>query len=81
VGTHAARSLALGIGIGALALGPGAGVAGAGARSATSQAVPGDRALRRPGALAPGLPAGGRGRAHSRAAHAVGRLHFLIEDG
>jgi L,D-transpeptidase catalytic domain len=79
VGIHAARSLALGIGIGALAFGP-----GASAVVATSQTVPGEivlsngRTLSRwaypqTGAIVRKTP--------SRAAHAVGRLHFLTEDG
>ena len=79
-----ARSLALGLGIGALAFGPGAGAAGAASPSTAAQAPPAEvvlsngRTLSRwaypqSGAIARKTP--------SRAAHAVGRLHFLTEDG
>ena len=84
VGTRAARSLALGIGIGVLALGPAAGVAGAAAPSAKSQAVPGEVVLSNGRTLSrwayPQTAAIVR-KTPSRAAHAVGRLHFLTEDG
>jgi hypothetical protein len=81
VGTRAARSLALGIGIGALAFGPAAGVAGA---AHASQAVPGAVVLSNGRTLSrwayPQAAAIVR-TTPSRAAHAVGRLHFLTEDG
>jgi hypothetical protein len=84
VGTRAARSLALGIGIGALAFGPGAGAAGAASPSAASQAVPGAVVLSNGRTLSrwayPQAAAVVR-KTPSRAAHAVGRLHFLTEDG
>ena len=84
VGTRAARSLALGIGIGALARGPRAGVAGAETPSAKSQAVPGEVVLSDGRTLSrwayPQTAAIVR-QTPSRAAHAVGRLHFLTEDG
>ncbi len=76
---HAARALALGLGIGALALGPGAGAAGA-----ASPAPPGETALSNGRTLSrwayPQAAAIVRS-TPSRAAHAVGRLHFLTEDG
>jgi hypothetical protein len=84
VGTHAARLLALGLGIGALAFGPAAGAAGAANPPAASAAEPGEvvalsdwRTLSRwaypqAAAIVRKTP--------SRAAHAVGRLHFLTED-
>jgi lipoprotein-anchoring transpeptidase ErfK/SrfK len=84
VGTHAARKLALGLGIGALAFGPGAGAAGAAKPPAASAAEPEEIVLSngrtvsrwaypQAGAIVRKTP--------SRAARAVGRLHFLTEDG
>ena len=83
-GAHVAHSLALGLGIGALALGPGAGVAGAAKPPAASAAGPAEVVLSdgrtvsrwaypQHGAIVRKTP--------SRASHAVGRLHFLTEDG
>jgi lipoprotein-anchoring transpeptidase ErfK/SrfK len=71
VGTRAARTLALGLGIGALAFGPGAGAAGA----ANPSAAPALSRWAYPQAAAVVR------KTPSRAAHAVGRLHFLTEDG
>jgi L,D-transpeptidase catalytic domain len=83
VGTHAARWLSLGLGIGALALGPGAGASGAANPPAASGAEPGEVALSDGRTLSrwayPQAAAIVR-RTPSRAAHAVGRLHFLTED-
>ena len=84
IGIHAARKLALGLGIGALAFGPGAGVAGAAKPPVASAAEPAEVVLSngrtvsrwaypQEGAIVRKTP--------SRAARAVGRLHFLTEDG
>ena len=85
VGNHAARSLALGLGLGALAFGPGAGTAGAAAKTpAASVAEPGEVALSDGRTLSRwAYPQAGAivRKTPSRAAHAVGRLHFLTEDG
>jgi lipoprotein-anchoring transpeptidase ErfK/SrfK len=79
-----ARSLALGLGIGALAFGPGAGAAGAASPSAAAQAPPAEVVLSNGRTLSrwayPRAAAIAR-KTPSRAAHAVGRLHFLTEDG
>ena len=84
MGIHAARSLALGIGIGVLAFGPGAGAADAASASRASQAVPGAVVLSNGRTLSrwayPQTAAIAR-KTPSRAARAVGRLHFLTEDG
>jgi L,D-transpeptidase-like protein len=83
-GIHAACMLALGLGIGALALGPGAGAAGAAKPPAASAAEPVEIVLSNGRTLSrwayPQAAAIVR-KTPSRAAHAVGRLHFLTEDG
>jgi lipoprotein-anchoring transpeptidase ErfK/SrfK len=80
------HALALGLGIGALALGSGAGAAGAATPPAVpaASAPPGETVLSDGRTLSrwayPQTAAIVR-RTPSRAAHAVGRLHFLTEDG
>jgi hypothetical protein len=83
VGIHAARKLALGLGIGALAFGPGAGAAGAAKPPAASAAEPAEIALsdgRTLSRWAYPQEAVVVRKTPSRAAKAVGRLHFLTED-
>ena len=84
VGTRAARSLALGLGIGALAFGPGAFAVGASNPPAAAAAAPAEVVLSNGRTLSrwayPQAAAVVR-KTPSRAAHAVGRLHFLTEDG
>jgi hypothetical protein len=91
---HVARLLSVGLGIGALALGPGAGGAGAAGSSAapSAQAVPGGLALAEGSTIslsnlrtisrwAHANTATVVRRTPSSRAQAVGRLHFLTEDG
>jgi L,D-transpeptidase catalytic domain len=76
--------LSVGLGIGALALGPGAGAAGAWRASPSAHAAPAGVALsdgRTISRWAYAHTAAVVRRSASRRAHAVGRLHFLTEDG
>ena len=81
---HVARLLSLGLGIGALALGPGAGAAAAWRASLFARPAPRVVALsngRTISRWAYAHTAGVVRQTASRLAHAVGRLHFLTEDG
>jgi hypothetical protein len=82
-GARVAHALALGLGIGALAFGPGAGAAGAAKPPAASAAEPAEIVLSNGRTLSrwayPQAAAVVR-KTPSRAAKAVGRLHFLTED-
>jgi lipoprotein-anchoring transpeptidase ErfK/SrfK len=84
VGSHAAGSLALGVGIGVLAFGPAAAAANPPAASKAAQAPPKEIVLSNGRTLSrwayPHAAAIAR-KTPSRAARAVGRLHFLTEDG
>lgn len=81
---HVARLLPVGLGIGALALGPGAGAAGARRASPSARAAPVGVTLsdgRTISRWAYANTATVVRQSASRRAHAVGRLHFLTEDG
>jgi hypothetical protein len=81
---YAVRSLSVALGIGALALGPGAGAAGAWLASRSAQLAPPEVALSNGRTIshwAYARTATIVRRSASRRSHAVGRLHFLTEDG